>query len=193
MSVDNEVIIIQSKKNEASFEKYKNIMLKVGLGVAGFFLLFPLLLGVPEVFGLFFLCALMCGGVVYFIYWLTKIVYDNVNLVITNKGLTHINYKNGYKNFIPTSHISSVSCYKETIRIVTNDANQPLSIAFVENASELKKALDDLIYKTEKQKEVIIQDSNAAMDEIKKYKELLDTGIITQEEFDTKKKQLLNL
>jgi len=30
-------------------------------------------------------------------------------------------------------------------------------------------------------------------DEIKKYKELLDSGIITQEEFDTKKKQLLGL
>lgn len=30
-------------------------------------------------------------------------------------------------------------------------------------------------------------------DEIKKYKELLDSGIITQEEFNTKKKQLLDL
>lgn len=30
-------------------------------------------------------------------------------------------------------------------------------------------------------------------DELKKYKELLDSGVITQEEFDTKKKQLLGL
>lgn len=30
-------------------------------------------------------------------------------------------------------------------------------------------------------------------DELKKYKDLLDTGAITQEEFDVKKKQLLNL
>ena len=30
-------------------------------------------------------------------------------------------------------------------------------------------------------------------DEIKKYKELLDSGIITQEEFEAKKKQLLGL
>ena len=30
-------------------------------------------------------------------------------------------------------------------------------------------------------------------DELKKYKELLDSGIITQEEFDAKKKQLLGL
>ena len=33
--------------------------------------------------------------------------------------------------------------------------------------------------------------SNA--DELKKYKDLLDSGVITQEEFDTKKKQLLGL
>ena len=31
------------------------------------------------------------------------------------------------------------------------------------------------------------------VEEIKKYKELLDMGIITQEEFDAKKKQLLGL
>jgi uncharacterized membrane protein len=33
----------------------------------------------------------------------------------------------------------------------------------------------------------------STVDELKKYKELLDTGAITQEEFDTKKKQLLGL
>ena len=31
------------------------------------------------------------------------------------------------------------------------------------------------------------------MDELKQLKELLDTGVISQEEFDTKKKQLLGL
>lgn len=33
----------------------------------------------------------------------------------------------------------------------------------------------------------------SAADELKKFKELLDMGVITQEEFDTKKKQLLGL
>lgn len=37
------------------------------------------------------------------------------------------------------------------------------------------------------------QVSNSAADEIKKFKELLDMDIITQEEFDAKKKQLLGL
>ncbi len=35
--------------------------------------------------------------------------------------------------------------------------------------------------------------SASKADELKKYKELLDSGVITQEEFDAKKKQLLNL
>ena len=40
--------------------------------------------------------------------------------------------------------------------------------------------------------QTIIQEKSSA-DELKKYKELLDMGIITQEEFDAKKKQLLGL
>ena len=39
---------------------------------------------------------------------------------------------------------------------------------------------------------VVVQQTSAA-DELKKFKELLDTGIITQEEFDAKKTQLLGL
>jgi len=35
--------------------------------------------------------------------------------------------------------------------------------------------------------------SKSGAEELKKYKELLDTGVITQEEFDAKKKQLLDL
>jgi hypothetical protein len=37
-----------------------------------------------------------------------------------------------------------------------------------------------------------VQQTSAA-DELKKFKELLDMGVITQEEFDAKKKQLLGL
>ena len=39
----------------------------------------------------------------------------------------------------------------------------------------------------------IENDETSNADELKKYKELLDSGVITQEEFDAKKKQLLNL
>ena len=35
--------------------------------------------------------------------------------------------------------------------------------------------------------------SGSNADELKKYKDLIDSGVITQEEFDAKKKQLLGL
>ena len=41
------------------------------------------------------------------------------------------------------------------------------------------------------EKNITTSPSNA--DELKKYKELLGAGVITQEEFDAKKKQLLGL
>ena len=37
------------------------------------------------------------------------------------------------------------------------------------------------------------QATGGSLDDLRKYKELLDEGIITQEEFDAKKKQILNL
>ena len=39
----------------------------------------------------------------------------------------------------------------------------------------------------------VIQQATSPAEELKKMKELLDMGIITQEEFDAKKKQLLGL
>ena len=45
-----------------------------------------------------------------------------------------------------------------------------------------------------KKEEVVTPETSVSIpDEIRKYKSLLDDGIITQEEFDEKKKQLLNL
>lgn len=75
-----------------------------------------------------------------------------------------------------------------------------ISFLFIKNASEIHETINDLLIKRQEEKKApkIIerkipesQISNA--DELKKYKELLDSGIITQEEFNAKKKQLLGL
>ena len=47
--------------------------------------------------------------------------------------------------------------------------------------------------KTARNAPVVVVSTTSAAGEIKKFKELLDMGIITQEEFDAKKKQLLGL
>ena len=46
---------------------------------------------------------------------------------------------------------------------------------------------------TSKETKTVLQEQPEITDELKKYKELLDSGVITQEEFDAKKKQLLGL
>lgn len=56
---------------------------------------------------------------------------------------------------------------------------------------EIKLFIENIMIENKKQNTIIQATSNA--DEIKKYKELLDLEIITQEEFDAKKKQLLGI
>lgn len=59
--------------------------------------------------------------------------------------------------------------------------------------NDISKAFNDYKDHAEELEENNSQPTLSGADEIKKYKELLDMGIITQEEFDAKKKQLLGL
>lgn len=100
-------------------------------------------------------------------------------------------------------------CNSMKIKITINDMNNP--VVYVDLISSATKK-DSMIYRTfhnsaqeclsvlqlicDRQSGVtnttnIIAGSNA--DEIKKYKNLLDEGILTQDEFDAKKKELLGI
>lgn len=54
----------------------------------------------------------------------------------------------------------------------------------------LQKIIDEEITKATSQNEV---ENISAADQIKKFKDLANSGVITQNEFEAKKKQLLNL
>ena len=67
-----------------------------------------------------------------------------------------------------------------------------------ENGARLLKEFINAVYdckqaKTEVKPQTNIINQVSAADELKKFKELLDMGVLTQEEFDAKKKQLLGL
>lgn len=71
-----------------------------------------------------------------------------------------------------------------------------ITFYLIQKRNEVHKAISDLIIERQsKSNETIIKQeipqSNA--DELKKFKDLLDSGVITQEEFEAKKKQLLNI
>ena len=58
-------------------------------------------------------------------------------------------------------------------------------------SNKIREIVDACQQDNSNQGQTIINQAASAADELKKFKELLDAGIITQEEFDQKKKQLL--
>ncbi|MBE6635051.1 MAG: SHOCT domain-containing protein [Ruminococcaceae bacterium] len=84
-------------------------------------------------------------------------------------------------------------------RVIINTKNENCSFEVgKKNASAIfamiNNAIQDVLESrgTTQGATTVIQASSPA-EELKKFKELLDMGIITQEEFDAKKKQLLGL
>ena len=61
----------------------------------------------------------------------------------------------------------------------------------IKNRDEIYEVVSKLLMERQTSKMVFNESSPA--DELQKYKDLLDTGAISQDEFETKKNQLLNL
>lgn len=97
---------------------------------------------------------------------------------------------------LPMDSLSSIgSKWPNGVVVATSSGN--ISFLMIKNSEEIHKILSSLLVERQNKpsetttiKQEIPQ-SNA--DELKKFKELLDSGIINQEEFDEKKKQLLGL
>ncbi len=128
---------------------------------------------------------------------LFKFMMSKCAITITDKRVI------GKSNFgkrvdLPLNQISAVGQgMMSSITISTSSGR--VHFWLIENIDDVFEGLSDLIKTFQIQKTdfqsmeapILQQSSNA--DELKKFKELLDNGIITQEEFDAKKKQLLNL
>lgn len=95
---------------------------------------------------------------------------------------------------LPLDSVSAVgTSFFKGISVATSSGR--ISFSMIKNRNEIHKIVSDLL--VERQSKAAtpapakVESSNA--DELKKYKDLLDSGVITQEEFDVKKKQLLGL
>lgn len=94
---------------------------------------------------------------------------------------------------LPLDSVSAVgtSIFKG-ISVATSSGK--ISFLAIQNRDDIHSALSDLLIERQGKNSVqadYMTISNA--DELKKFKELLDMGAISQEEFDAKKKQLLGL
>lgn len=97
---------------------------------------------------------------------------------------------------LPLDSVSAVgTSFLKGITVATSSGK--ISFLMIKNSDEIHKSVSDLLIRRQgkQTKSTVIKQeipqSNA--DELKKFKELLDIGAITQEEFDAKKKQLLGL
>ncbi len=97
---------------------------------------------------------------------------------------------------LPVDSITAIGLSKIFNGIAITTASGAIRFLFISNCDELYSIITELIKKRQSTKNTTIVNreipqSNA--DELKKFKDLLDSGVITQEEFAAKKKQILSL
>lgn len=143
-----------------------------------------------------FLGAFLYSLILFSLFLIIFAILNNSELTITDKrayGKTPF----GKRVDLPLDSISSVgtSTFLQRLSVATASGN--LTFWCIENLDEFHSVMSKLLIarQTEVKKPVEIKQevSQSNADELKKYKDLLDTGVITQEEFDAKKKQLLGL
>lgn len=122
-------------------------------------------------------------GLILFLKW------RKISLTVTDKRV-YGNNSSGKRVDLPLDSISAVAKYKKSAISVTT-ASGAIKFTFLKNADEVHATVSSLLIQRQGQSKAPAASSDA--DELKKYKDLLDSGVISQAEFDAKKKQLLGL
>ncbi len=116
-------------------------------------------------------------------------------LVVTDKRV----YGNGLfgkRVDLPIDSISSVGTTSWLSGIMVFTSSGAIKFFLLKNYQEIHSAISDLLMKRQNERVTITNipsANNSTADELKKFKELLDIGAITQEEFDAKKKEILGI
>ena len=117
------------------------------------------------------------------------------SITVTNK---RVYGKAGFGSRVdlPFDMISAVGITGITNGVAVSTSSGIIKFMYIGNADEIHSIINDILldrqdgHKNESKADDVLVSSAA---ELKKYKELLDCGVITQEEFEAKKKQLLGL
>lgn len=108
----------------------------------------------------------------------TKQVCNNLQIKVTTKNIDN-----------PVIYINLINAEFNKNSLVYKQASKSVQ----DILSKFQIVIDQLEQEKNIQKEQSNTNTTSVADEIKKFKELLDMGAISQEEFDEKKKQLLGL
>lgn len=134
-------------------------------------------------------------AIISFIIWY---IYGHSELTVTDKRV-YGKAIGGKRVDIPLDSISAVGTSSFLKGVSVASSSGRLVFTAIANNNEIHKVISDLLLaRQSKNREnhptIVKQEvSQSNADELKKYKNLLDSGIISQEEFEAKKKQLLGL
>ena len=167
-----------------------------GIGFLGFFLVAPIIEGgfgeVFDVIGqgyfVFIIVFVVFAIAAAAAYFMEYQLYATETSVI---GKTLL----GKRVDLPISHISAIGMGWGN-RITITSSSGHVTFFGVLNQQEFNEKLTSLIRAKESKKTesaTMITQSTSNAEELAKFKKLFDDGIITQEEFDAKKKELLGL
>ena len=131
------------------------------------------------------------GIIVFFVLGLIFTVMDFELIVTDGRIVGKTSF--GKRVDLPISQISGVGTgVFNRVSIVTSSCS--ISFCGVINQNEVFTVISGLLLKHQEETKLSFKAPESSnTDELKKLKDLLDAGIITQEEFDAKKKQLLGL
>ncbi len=139
-----------------------------------------------------FTCIVIIGIVCALIYaWMRS--YE---MVVTDKRV-YGKAAFGKRVDLPMDSVSAIGS-KILKGIAVSTSSGKVSFLVIKNRDEIHKCVSDLLIDRQNRKDsaqtiVSVPATQSTTDELKKFKDLLDMGVITQEEFDAKKKQLLGL
>ncbi len=138
------------------------------------------------------ICMILSPILIIFVILFSGI--ENVKFVVTDKRVYGKNWF-GKQVDLPLDSISSIgkSCFNG-ISIATSSGI--ITFQFLDTREEIYNVISDLLINRQKVNRDINSNSSnhvsiSNADELKKYKELLDIGAITEEEYNNKKKELL--
>lgn len=136
---------------------------------------------------LFPLSAILIALILYM--WLSS-----YNLTVTDKRV-YGKAAFGKRVDLPFDKVSAVgTSFLKGIDVGTSSGK--IKFKLVKNQDEIHSVISKLLMERQQAEKINSTQNNeksSNADELKKYKDLLDSGIITQEEFEQKKKQLLEL
>ncbi len=141
---------------------------------------------VPFASGVIFGTVLTIPAIIFYF------MYKKMELIVTDKRVY------GFAAFgkrvdLPMDSITAIST-SMLKGIGVSTASGRIKFAFIKNRDEIQRVLSKQIMDRQypnANKSSLGENVGSSITELKQYKELLDTGVITQEEFEKKKEQLL--